>query len=165
MFRVRKCRSRKNKTGRNVTEDVKRMRRLWRDPRVVVVVAHTLLVTGFVVAHNPYQVLMCDVWFDFYAIWVWDYVGGALFQLFGVTDPFRVLGDSFELWLCLTFVGGLQWFLVAAFFMWLPRLNTSDPNCCAKCSYNLTGNVSGVCPECGTPIERAPGGDPNDGAA
>ncbi len=26
---------------------------------------------------------------------------------------------------------------------------------CAKCGYNLTGNVSGVCPECGTPIEQA----------
>lgn len=23
---------------------------------------------------------------------------------------------------------------------------------CARCQYNLTGNVSGVCPECGTPI-------------
>jgi hypothetical protein len=22
------------------------------------------------------------------------------------------------------------------------------------CDYNLTGNVSGVCPECGTPIPR-----------
>jgi len=23
---------------------------------------------------------------------------------------------------------------------------------CTRCQYNLTGNVSGVCPECGTPI-------------
>jgi hypothetical protein len=23
---------------------------------------------------------------------------------------------------------------------------------CRKCSYNLTGNVSGICPECGTPV-------------
>lgn len=23
---------------------------------------------------------------------------------------------------------------------------------CAKCQYNLTGNLSGICPECGTPI-------------
>jgi len=27
---------------------------------------------------------------------------------------------------------------------------------CRQCSYNLTGNVSGVCPECGTPIVRQP---------
>jgi hypothetical protein len=26
--------------------------------------------------------------------------------------------------------------------------------CCRSCGYNLTGNVSGVCPECGKPIEK-----------
>ena len=25
---------------------------------------------------------------------------------------------------------------------------------CQKCGYNLTGNVSGVCPECGTSIQK-----------
>ena len=24
---------------------------------------------------------------------------------------------------------------------------------CTNCGYNLTGNVSGICPECGTPVE------------
>jgi hypothetical protein len=24
--------------------------------------------------------------------------------------------------------------------------------CCERCGYNLTGNTSGICPECGTPI-------------
>jgi hypothetical protein len=28
-------------------------------------------------------------------------------------------------------------------------------NGCLRCGYNLTGNVSGVCPECGTPIRSA----------
>jgi len=33
-----------------------------------------------------------------------------------------------------------------------PRLRTpATPGQCFKCGYNLTGNVSGVCPECGTP--------------
>ena len=27
-------------------------------------------------------------------------------------------------------------------------------NECAVCGYNLTGNTSGVCPECGTPVPR-----------
>ena len=27
------------------------------------------------------------------------------------------------------------------------------PDNCSSCAYNLTGNVSGVCPECGTKIE------------
>ncbi|GMU24130.1 MAG: hypothetical protein AMXMBFR13_42070 [Phycisphaerae bacterium] len=26
--------------------------------------------------------------------------------------------------------------------------------CCPACGYNLTGNVSGVCPECGSPVPR-----------
>ena len=25
---------------------------------------------------------------------------------------------------------------------------------CRRCGYNLTGNVSGICPECGTPIAK-----------
>lgn len=27
-----------------------------------------------------------------------------------------------------------------------------DESQCSRCSYDLTGNVSGVCPECGTPV-------------
>jgi rubrerythrin len=26
-----------------------------------------------------------------------------------------------------------------------------SPFCCPSCGYNLTGNESGICPECGTP--------------
>jgi hypothetical protein len=29
-----------------------------------------------------------------------------------------------------------------------------DPGFCRVCKYNLTGNVSGMCPECGTAIEE-----------
>ena len=37
---------------------------------------------------------------------------------------------------------------------------------CQQCGYNLTGNTSGICPECGTPIpkdykEPAPASDPS----
>ena len=32
-----------------------------------------------------------------------------------------------------------------------PLIN--DGSLCAHCGYNLTGNVSGICPECGTKIE------------
>ena len=31
-----------------------------------------------------------------------------------------------------------------------------DDNSCSLCGYNLTGNESGVCPECGAKIERPP---------
>jgi hypothetical protein len=32
-------------------------------------------------------------------------------------------------------------------------IRVPDAPLCGKCGYNLTGNVSGVCPECGTPVE------------
>ena len=31
----------------------------------------------------------------------------------------------------------------------------NPPNTCTRCAYDLTGNVSGVCPECGTAIQHA----------
>jgi hypothetical protein len=33
------------------------------------------------------------------------------------------------------------------------------PGHCPKCRCDLAGNVSGVCPECGTPVERPPSAD------
>ena len=30
----------------------------------------------------------------------------------------------------------------------------SRPGVCRRCGYSLTGNVSGICPECGTPVDR-----------
>ena len=36
-----------------------------------------------------------------------------------------------------------------------PALDPDVPHC-ARCGYNLTGNVSGVCPECGTPVALVP---------
>ena len=32
------------------------------------------------------------------------------------------------------------------------RRDRRERGLCAKCSYDLTGNVSGICPECGMPI-------------
>jgi hypothetical protein len=46
-------------------------------------------------------------------------------------------------------------FLWAAFgtlFEWPGFRPPPKPNECRKCRYDLTNNVSGVCPECGTPI-------------
>jgi hypothetical protein len=33
------------------------------------------------------------------------------------------------------------------------RLRRARTGCCLTCGYRLTGNVSGICPECGTPFE------------
>ena len=35
-----------------------------------------------------------------------------------------------------------------------PGEGMSGPPVCSKCQYSLTGNVSGVCPECGEPTEK-----------
>ncbi len=45
----------------------------------------------------------------------------------------------------------------SVFLMWLSRRWSRMPSghFCRSCGYDLTGNVSGVCPECGTPISTA----------
>lgn len=35
------------------------------------------------------------------------------------------------------------------------RIFWTKPNECRKCNYNLTGNVTGICPECGTTISMS----------
>jgi len=50
----------------------------------------------------------------------------------------------------------LIYFLMIAGIYWLPRLianRESRPGRCIQCGYDLTGNVSGTGPECGTPIK------------
>jgi hypothetical protein len=50
----------------------------------------------------------------------------------------------------------LLMFAVSPVLWWLRwRLQHRPPvGCCTSCGYNLTGNVSGVCPECGTVIVK-----------
>ena len=46
------------------------------------------------------------------------------------------------------------WVLITALVLWRLhwiRRNTHPPGHCSRCGYNLTGNASGTCPECGTP--------------
>ena len=46
-------------------------------------------------------------------------------------------------------VGFLGWPLGIIVLLLLPK--GSGDRCCHRCGCNLTGNVSGVCPECGEP--------------
>jgi hypothetical protein len=52
-------------------------------------------------------------------------------------------------WAWLTFPSAVFPFLYIA--IRIRRRRRSPFACCTTCSYNLTGNTSGVCPECGTP--------------
>ena len=36
------------------------------------------------------------------------------------------------------------------------REQRAKRNLCISCGYDLTANTSGVCPECGTPVPKAP---------
>lgn len=42
--------------------------------------------------------------------------------------------------------------LAAGSIWYLWRRRKYPAHCCQKCGYDLTGNMSGICPECGTPI-------------
>jgi hypothetical protein len=41
--------------------------------------------------------------------------------------------------------------IATAVFWWRDAKRDIPPGHCRKCGYNLTGNVSGRCPECGAP--------------
>lgn len=56
---------------------------------------------------------------------------------------------TLPLWLVFTLVAGPT---TAA---WIARARPVRDDECPKCRYNLTGNISGVCPECGTKLTRS----------
>lgn len=45
-------------------------------------------------------------------------------------------------------------FPAAALFKWVRRRAKAGSGGCPACGYDLTGNASGVCPECGTPTAK-----------
>jgi hypothetical protein len=66
--------------------------------------------------------------------------------LAGVVAAFSILLLALMGWLC------------KLAFDWLvppvpPGIDLDQLPICHTCGYELTGNVSGVCPECGTPVE------------
>jgi hypothetical protein len=64
----------------------------------------------------------------------------------------RLMGEEFS-WVSIP----LLFLFAPLFIVTLLAWKKARKNCnghCVKCRYDLTGNISGVCPECGTPIER-----------
>ena len=57
--------------------------------------------------------------------------------------------------LCLVLLAVL---LLAVLLWWLDR-KKYPPGHCPRCGYNLTGNESGVCPECGRAVEASRAGE------
>ena len=77
-----------------------------------------------------------------------------VFTYYFVPDLIR--GDLTNgFWQLLLIVVGLTWPFTYLSFRIARRAPKRDPNApptCHKCGYNLTDNVSGICPECGTPV-------------
>jgi hypothetical protein len=53
-------------------------------------------------------------------------------------------------WPLLLFGSAGVWLAIRA------RRRPAEPGRCPRCDYDLTGNVSGVCPECGTKLAKPP---------
>ena len=85
----------------------------------------------------------------------------ARLRLFGASDGdllcivLTVVGLMLAVGWCARFAGTLRWRMDAK--------ARGRMGLCMRCAYNLHGNVSGVCPECGTPIQRGIPKRPNLG--
>jgi len=110
-------------------------------------------------------------------LWVGSYLSPWQVQFSGSRGPNGGIVDARELGLYLDSADGVlfiryrydydfptpYWKIATLFFAlaaypWVPweKLRLPDRhvavNCCQSCSYDLTGNTSGVCPECGTSV-------------
>ena len=148
-------------------------RQSWhKDPRWIAVLLHTGLVLVAGLSLSDYWNFTLPVlgWLpvlllDFPLGWLGHLLLGSgcflVERLSGVPDP-RVLDFStvgvLLRGICIGLFGGIQWFYNVSLVLWIARApwRTREPWSCVKCEYNLTGNVSGVCPECGTPVPVDP---------
>jgi hypothetical protein len=82
---------------------------------------------------------------------------------FGPPIDLRIVTVNYLLLITLTIITPAAW-LSKRFI----RCRRDFPTHCASCRYNLTGNTSGTCPECGAPVpqkHKTPpplDGSPND---
>jgi hypothetical protein len=81
----------------------------------------------------------------------WPYVGGVSYYQddHALLDPAVEWEVTLPYWLLLTGAA------IPTTWLWRRRRRRYSPGKCRECGYNLTGNTSGRCPECGTPIEAA----------
>ncbi|MHC4698176.1 MAG: hypothetical protein ACYTFA_15690 [Planctomycetota bacterium] len=130
--------------------------RWFTDGRTVVVFVHTLVVCASYYGSRSHDDMFygpCLLVFDFPALLSWYYLAQAIECVLGET-PGEILGGYYSQFCGMLVLGGVQWYLIVAIPKWVSafRQRTMD-GCCLKCRCDLTGNVTGVCPECGTKVE------------
>ena len=92
--------------------------------------------------------------------WGLIYLAFIVLNILEDVDRDPTLRDLTALWLVIGVLGGCSWQVVR--FVRAFRGGYSDAEredrrkrgCCLKCGYNLRGNTSHVCPECGSPIAK-----------
>ena len=130
----------------------------YKDPMIIAVTVHTVaVISGFLIAGETFFGVLYYV--DLPAVY-------AAFPFLLLTVPF---GDTVSVtkWVILfVLLGGFQWFVFVGLIVkvakqkdlrWkiVPPWRWQPPRPaghCQQCGYNLTGNVSGRCPECGKKI-------------
>lgn len=110
----------------------------------------------FLVLCIPDDALHCSLGFT------WDDIErsspSVSLRCISIRGQLRLAFITFPLWVPTTvFVSCLA---IAVIPEPLKRWRRRKRNCCVQCGYNLTGNVSGICPECGRPIDRVTGCEP-----
>src|SRR5262249_6696177 len=80
------------------------------------------------------------------------YVGDILATI----RPSPIPRPLFEIMGITSLVGGIVFFIFGSRYArkMERRRQRIDAGQCVKCSYDLSGNVSGICPECGTLVRK-----------
>jgi len=85
-------------------------------------------------------------WFSEWSFERREFTLGLMTPLVGRAEGFRVI--ILPLWIVPAALA-----LPLALLLWLDR-RRPGPGCCPHCGYDLTGNQSGICSECGEPAPR-----------
>ena len=98
-----------------------------------------VICTGDALAHSYSEMF---TFLCFHEGFRWPYYDGG-----SPVSPWKIV--SVPLWMPLAVVA-----IPTAFLFWRES-RCIPPGHCQRCGYDLTGNVSGKCPECGKPISNA----------
>lgn len=84
------------------------------------------------------------------AVSVW---GTSSLAVFVIASGLWAAYWTFGAGLLMVFVGSLLFPISINSKDWERRLERIRRGQCPECAYDLTGNVSGTCPECGAPVQ------------